>query len=187
MLLRDGPSGVRPRSMKKGEDERLRVYAMTKQNYLLIVMACLLNLSVAASSMADDVKEDNARNCIQTRTLKGTAVVDDRNVLFIKKGNSIYHNLLPRECKGLSRYKQFSYTTTAGSLCNLDTIRVVDGQGRESRSCRLGYFYTITTEELRILVEKSRRPPEPDSQLPDHEEEINKAEETATESDQPRR
>ncbi len=39
-----------------GEDERLRVYAMTKQNYLLIVMARLLNLSVATSSMADDVK-----------------------------------------------------------------------------------------------------------------------------------
>ena len=149
---------------------------MTKQYCLLIVMACVLGLSVAVSSMADDERKENARNCIQTRTLKGTAVVDDRNVLFIKKGNSIYHNVLPKECKGLSRYKLFSYSTTAGSLCNLDTIQVVDGQGRESRSCRLGYFYTITADELRILVEESRRPPEPDPQLPDKEEELTKPE-----------
>ena len=158
---------------------------MAKPTYMLIVIACLLNLSVAVSSMADEVKYENARSCILTRTLKSTAVVDDRNVLFIKKGNTIYHNILPRQCKGLSRYKQFSYRTTAGSLCNFDTIRVLDGHGFESRSCRLGYFYEISTEDLRTLVEMSRRPPEPEPQPPDKEEEIIKPEEIITESDEP--
>jgi hypothetical protein len=141
---------------------------MTKRIFMLIAMACLLNLSVAVSAMADDAKDDNSRNCIQTRTLKSTAVVDDRNVLFIKKGNSVYHNRLPKECKGLSDTMMFSYATTAGSLCSLDVIRVVDRMGRENRTCTLGPFYTITTDELRILVENSRNPPDPE---PDEEAE----------------
>ena len=159
---------------------------MTKQIYMLIVMACLLNLSVAVSSMADEVKHENARNCILTRTLKSTAVVDDLNVLFIKKGDTIYHNILPRECKGLSRTRQFSYTTLSGSLCNFDTIQPLDNHGMEGRTCRLGYFYEITTEDLRALVERSRRPPGPESQFPDKEEIIIEPEEIITESDEPR-
>ena len=158
---------------------------MTKPNYMSIVMACLLNLSVADSSMADEAKNENARNCILTRTLKSTAVVDDRNVLFVKKGNTVYHNILPRECRGLSRYKQFSYSSISGSLCNFDTIEVLDSHGLESRSCRLGYFYKITTEDLRTLVDRSRRPPEPESQPPDKEQEIIKPKEISTKSDDP--
>jgi hypothetical protein len=40
--------------------------------------------------------------------------------------------------------------------------------GRENRTCTLGPFYTITTDELRILVENSRNPPDPE---PDEEAE----------------
>ena len=138
---------------------------------LLIVISCVIGLSVANSSMADDEEEkDNSRNCIQTRTLKSTAVVDDRNVLFVKIGNSVYHNRLPKDCKGLGKYKQFSYTTSSGSLCSLDTIRVMDATGRENRSCRLGKFYEITTDELRALVEESQNPKKPDPQDSDKEE-----------------
>ena len=144
---------------------------MTKKYCLLLVISCVIGLSVANSSMADDEEEkDNSRNCIQTRTLKSTAVVDDRNVLFVKIGNSVYHNRLRKDCKGLGKYKQFSYTTTSGSLCSLDSIRVMDATGRESRSCQLGKFYEITTDELRALVEESLNPSKPDSQDSDKEE-----------------
>ena len=145
---------------------------MTNSKCMLLVIACLLNLSIAVSSMADDEKYDKSRNCISTRTLKTTAVVDDRNVLFIKVGDTIFHNVLPRDCKGLSKYKQFSYTTTAGSLCSFDVIHVLDAQGRESRTCRLGEFYEISTAELQALVENSRRLPDSDRQPLDEEEEI---------------
>lgn len=144
---------------------------MTKKYCLLTVMSCVLGLSVADSAMADDEEEkDNSRNCIQTRTLKSTAVVDDRNVLFVKIGNSVYHNRLRKDCKNLGKYKQFSYTTTSGSLCRLDAIHVMDSTGRESRTCQLGKFYEINTEELRALVEESRNPSKPDSQDSDKEE-----------------
>ena len=124
-----------------------------------MVMARVLNLSIAAPSLAaDDDEKKESRNCIQTRSLKTTAVVDDQNVLFVKKGNSVYHNILPKACKGLSKYKLFSYTTTSGNLCELDKINVVDGNGRETRTCSLGVFYEISTEELRTLVENSQKP-----------------------------
>lgn len=158
---------------------------MIQKHYALIVFACVLNLSLVTSSPADDEKTDDARNCIQTRTLKGTAVVDDQNVLFIRPGNSIYHNKLPSVCKGLSKTKQFSYSTTSGSLCNLDSIRVVDTQGRESKSCRLGYFYSITEDELRTLVEESRQPKVPDPDQTDKDDESGEAAQTNKESDEP--
>ena len=159
---------------------------MTKQLFLLILVAGLLNLAAAVSSMADEVKFEGARKCITTRTLKSTAVVDDLNILFIKVGKTIYHNILPRQCQGLSRTRSFSYTTLSGSLCTFDTIQILDRHGRQGRSCRLGYFYEINTEELRALVERSRRPPGPESQLPDKEEIIIEPEEIITESDEPR-
>jgi hypothetical protein len=134
---------------------------MIKQNCGRIVMACLIGLSLAVPALADDEDEEekyeDSRSCIQTRSLKSNAVVDDRNILFVKKGNSVYLNILPKECKGLSRTKLFSYSTTTGSLCRLDLIWVVDISGHESRSCRLGTFYAITTDELRALVEESRK------------------------------
>ena len=149
---------------------------MTNSKCMLIVVTCLLNMSISVSAMADDEKDDKSRGCISTRTLKTTAVVDDRNVLFIKVGDTIFHNILPKVCKDLARYQQFSYATTAGSLCNFDTIYVLDAQGRESRSCRLGKFYEISTEELRVLVENSRRLPDSDRQPPDEDDEPNKPE-----------
>ncbi len=156
---------------------------MNKPNYMLPVLACLLSPLFAGSSIADELKDKNSRNCIQTRSLKSTAVVDDLNVLFIKKGNIVYHNRLPQQCNGLSRTKQFSYTTLSGSLCSFDNIRVVNIHGVEGKTCRLGTFYEISTEELRSLVERSRRPTGPDSQPPDEKALVIEPEEVTAESD----
>ena len=130
---------------------------MLNHKYLLITISCVFVLSLVAPALADENDSKESRNCIQTRTLKGTAVVDDNHVLFIKKGNSVYHSPLPRTCKGLSRYKQFSYTTTSGSLCSQDLIYVVDAQGRETRACSLGPFYALDGNELKALVENSKK------------------------------
>ncbi len=129
---------------------------MLNHKYLLKTIGYLFVLSLVTPALADDEDEKESRNCIQTRSLKGTAVVDD-HVLFIKKGNSVYHSPLPRTCKGLSRYKQFSYKTTSGSLCSQDLIYVMDSAGRESRACSLGPFYEIDGDELKLLVENSRK------------------------------
>ncbi len=79
--------------------------------------------------MADEVEEEGPRNCLTTRRITKSIVVNDLNILFLVTGKTAYLNILPKQCNGLSRYRRFSYRTTAGSLCNLDTIQVVSGSG----------------------------------------------------------
>ena len=144
---------------------------MTRQISMLIVLACLINLSTAVSSMADELMEEGVRKCITTRTLKSTAVINDRNILFMKAGRTIYHNILPQQCKGLSKYRQFSYTTLSGSLCNFDNIQIVDDHGRQGRFCRLGVFHEVTIEDIPDIVKslygptETQSPPQPPAKM----------------------
>jgi len=145
---------------------------MTKQVFKLLLLAFPLSLSLAGLSIAEEVKDEKSRSCIPTRTLKNTAVVDDLNILFFKVGGTIYHNILPRPCTGLSRFRAFSYSTLSGSLCNFDTIQVLNRSGRDGQSCRLGHFHPIAMDEIPALVAGSSRQPEPVPQPPAKVEDI---------------
>ncbi len=136
---------------------------MTKRIYMLILLACLLNLSAAGSSLADEVKVESARKCINTRIVKRTEVVDDLNILFFMRGKTVYLNILPRQCRGLSRDRRFSFRTSLGRLCNLDRIRILNESGfglQEGKSCRLGYFHPITKEDIPEIIEGMHKLPE---------------------------
>jgi len=130
-----------------------------------ILLACLLNLPAAVPSMADEadeVEEEGPRNCLTTRRITKTIVVNDLNILFLVTGKTAYLNILPKQCKGLSRYRRFSYRTTAGSLCNLDTIQVVGGSGGYlGRSCVLGSFHPVDKADALAIIEEPRRRPDP--------------------------
>lgn len=148
---------------------------------MLILLAGLLNLPAAVPSLADEVKDDSTRTCITTRNLKSTRVVNDLNILFYMTGRTVYHNILPRQCKGLARYGSFSYRTTAGSLCNSDSIQILQGNfGLGGRSCRLGNFHRITKEDADEIIKGPDRPPMFEPPPPADVEDITK------ESDQPR-
>ncbi len=139
----------------------------SRQIHVLVLLACLLSLSAAVSSLADEVKVEGARKCIGTRALKRTEVVDDQIVLFFTRGRTVYVNVLPRECKGLSRDRRFSYSTSFGRLCKLDRIRILRDSGsslREGRSCRLGSFHPITKEDIAPFIDAFQKSPKP--QLP---------------------
>ena len=136
---------------------------MIKQTYMLILLACLLNLSAAVSSLADEVKVENARKCINTRIVTRTEVVDDLSILFFMRGKTVYLNILSRQCRGLSRDRRFSYSTSVGRLCNLDTIRILLDSGiglQEGRSCRLGYFHPVAKEDIPAIIAGPDKLPE---------------------------
>ncbi len=140
---------------------------MTRKIHVLVLLACLLSLSAAVSSLAHEVKVEVARKCIGTRAVKRTEVVDDQIVLFFTRGKTVYVNVLPRECKGLSRDRRFSYSTSFGRLCKLDRIRILRDSGsglQEGRSCRLGSFHPITKEDIAPFIDALQKSPEP--QLP---------------------
>ena len=132
---------------------------MTKQIYMLILLACLLNLPAAVPSMADEVKDEGPRNCLTTRRITKTIVVNDLNILFLVTGKTAYLNILPKQCQGLSRYRRFTYRTTAGSLCNLDTIRIISGSGYPGKTCVLGSFHPVDKADALAIIEEPRQPP----------------------------
>ncbi len=147
---------------------------------MLLLLAGLLNLPAALPSLADEVKDDNTRRCITTRNLKSTRVVNDLNILFYMVGKTVYHNILPRQCKGLARYGSFSYRTTAGSLCSSDSIQILQGNSAlGGRHCRLGSFHRITKEDADEIIKGPDRPPMLNPPPPADVEDIIK------ESDQP--
>jgi len=133
---------------------------MNKIIYALACLSCLLILSAGAPAVADEeVRPDNAQKCISTRTLTGTRILDDQNVLFYKQGRTIYHNILPKRCAGLARAGIFSYGALAGSICSRDVIRIIeDNSGLPGRGCTLGYFLKITKEDIPAIFESRNRP-----------------------------
>ena len=148
---------------------------MFKHICMLILPLCLLHLSAAGPSIADEVKDENARNCIQARTIKRTEVLDDLNIFFFMRGKSIYHNILLRQCTGLSRDRRFSYGASTNSLCHLDRIRILHDSGsaiQEGRSCQLGYFHPVNAEDIAAIIERTQRLPQVEPLPPAEPEEI---------------
>ena len=93
--------------------------------------------------------------CINTRNIRGTDILDERTILFRMRGGDYFVNYLRHDCPGLVREERFSYRTSGGRLCQVDTIRVIEQFGgfiQEGMSCGLGVFYPITEEEAEFLA-----------------------------------
>ncbi|MDP6992971.1 MAG: hypothetical protein QGF87_01335 [Woeseiaceae bacterium] len=126
-----------------------------------VVLAVSLFLPFATTAQDGDEEEEpvfdeNTVDCIQVRNIRRTDVLDDRNILFHMRGRTIYHNMLPRQCGGLAREDRFSYQTSIGRLCRLDSIRVLydDPFGlRAGNRCSLGLFRKIDREDAEALKE----------------------------------
>ena len=93
--------------------------------------------------------------CISTRNIRHTDILDERTILFRMRGGDYFVNYLRHDCRSLLREERFSYRTTGGRLCQVDTIRVLEDFGgfiQEGMSCGLGLFYPITEEEADFLA-----------------------------------
>ena len=98
-------------------------------------------------------------------------MLDDYRILFYMRGQDVYLNQLPRRCSGLGFEKSFSYRSTSGQLCDLDSITVLRG-GRISpgMTCGLGKFRPITEEDADLLRNPDLSGPEAE-ELPSAEPE----------------
>lgn len=117
----------------------------------------------AAAQDEEPAYGENARHCIDLRSVRRTDVIDDRNIMFYVRGDVVYHNILPRQCNGLSREDRFSYKTSMGRLCRLDSIYVLynDALGlREGNSCQLGLFHEISKEDAEAFRDEASGGPQ---------------------------
>jgi hypothetical protein len=139
---------------------------MMTQAHKFLGLAFLVAMLVPGPSLADEEDEDNALNCVHPNRIQNTKVVDDLRILFYMRGGSDYVNILPRQCRGLSREGRFSYRVSANTLCKQDSIRILrDGATgfEEGNSCRLGNFHEVTEEDIEMILDPEPRlpPPEP--------------------------
>jgi hypothetical protein len=120
----------------------------------------------AAEDAARDAEDEAARadasfdrtpkDCVTVTDIRRTVALDDHTILFyLRGGNRIYRNYLPRECPGLVRENRISYKTSTSRLCDIDLITVLEQFGaglRPGFTCQLGEFTPITQEEAEDLL-----------------------------------
>jgi hypothetical protein len=95
-------------------------------------------------------------SCIQTNTIRGTRVHDDRTIDFEMTNGRTYRNTLPIRCSGLGFEERFAYKTTIGRLCSTDTITVLQSGGINGPTCGLGEFVPVQlTGSLRPVIRSS--------------------------------
>jgi len=118
----------------------------------LFTAACI---AIAAAQPAPaEEKLIDAEQCLYTRSIDRTRIVDNQNVLFYMRNGDVYLNKLPRECPGLALEDTFMYRTSTSQLCRADVITVLQNIGfgfQPGVSCGLGMFRVIdepTAEEL---------------------------------------
>jgi hypothetical protein len=137
----------------------------------------LVNSGPAAADEEEHEKPENAVNCVNSSRIRSTTVVDDSSIIFYMRGRTTYLNVLPRQCRGLAREGRFSYRSSTGSLCRLDTIRILYSMGsgiREGAACGLGYFQEVTEEEIEMILDKEPTPPQPQPLPPAEPEDMTK-------------
>ncbi len=143
---------------------------MMTQAHQFLGLAFLLALLVPGLSLAeeeDEAEEEyNTLRCVHANRIRNTKVVDDLRILFYMRGGSDYVNILPRQCRGLSREGRFSYRVSANTLCKQDSIRILRYGAtsfEEGNSCRLGFFHEVTEEDIEMILDQEPRlpPPEP--------------------------
>lgn len=114
----------------------------------LVLAAALIAVPASAGSTPLDPGTPTgaaARDCLNTRLIRTTKIVDDRTLLF-RIGKDWFRNDLPHGgCAGLRADRAFGYrTSNAQQLCSIDTITVIDpGVGTTWGSCGLGKFIPV--------------------------------------------
>ncbi len=120
---------------------------------LTALFAVILIICAPGPAFGQDEETDakEPRRCINTGSVLRTRVIDDQNVVFMMRRDEMYLNTLRSRCHGLSRTGSFSYRIQTRSLCELETITVIErgtiGQPL-GRTCSLGMFKPVTMEEL---------------------------------------
>ena len=130
-------------------------------SFLVVCAALGQDDSVDAAGSADEAADERfafdreGDRCIVTRNIRSTKIINKRTILFRMRGGDHYVNHLAHDCNGLVRERRFSYESSAGRLCRVDHIRILEQFGGYldvGMSCGLGLFYPVTREEAEFLA-----------------------------------
>jgi hypothetical protein len=126
--------------------------------------------SPAVGQDGEDTERDApsaAQSCLAQPMIKRTKILNDRNIVFVARDDSIYNNQLPRQCPSLKRGSLVNYPIEHGRLCAGANIQLLwEASPRNyvpAFVCQLGLFVPITESELADLTamtdeDRERRP-----------------------------
>ena len=100
-----------------------RVFA----GFSAVVLPWLLAGSATVRADDEPTFDRKPRDCVQTQAISRTEILDDQTIIFFMRGKNVaYRNFLPKKCPGLKRWERFGYSVTAGRLCSVDLITVLE-------------------------------------------------------------
>jgi len=142
-----------------------------------LLLAVMLGAGVQAGSAgAVEEKEEAATACLRRTEIRGTKVIDARNVLVTMRNKSTYRSQLAKQCPGLRRGMAMALTYSDNKLCAGSTFTVLMRAGASTNStsvtvpgsnehisvpgpalvpgatCQLGMFTPISEDEINALV-----------------------------------
>ena len=105
--------------------------------------------------VADEKPTSVAQPCLNHPSIKRTKVLDDRNILFVTKDHTTYHNLLPRQCPTVRRNAILNYHIVNRELCSGSISpywQQVGGSYVPTFVCQLGVFVPVSEDEVVDLI-----------------------------------
>ena len=119
----------------------------------------LISLVLLASLASAEIPAAATRDCVNTNTLRNTAVLDNQTILFELRDGSVWKNTLDFSCPSLGFNEAFIYQSHGARLCDLDNITVFEPFGNSGATCGLGKFerQVGTMRELRAAAREKKR------------------------------
>jgi hypothetical protein len=118
-------------------------------------------LGVAASAQDGEEQERNAprdvQSCLSHPQIDRTKVLNDSNIIFVMRDDTIYASRLPKQCPSLRRNSVVNYAVESSRVCAGSYFQVLWNKGGAGNYapgfvCQLGWFVPITPQELEDLT-----------------------------------
>jgi hypothetical protein len=124
---------------------------------VLLVAALTTPIAAQQNDDAEATATSSApRSCLPHPTIDRTKVLNDRNIVFVTRDDTIYHNELPKQCPSLKRNSLVNYGIANGRVCVGDRFQVLwetsPGNYLPASMCQLGSFRPISNTELDDLL-----------------------------------
>jgi hypothetical protein len=124
---------------------------------IAIASAAALLAAVGPKSAAAQAEPAAAKSCVYLADIDHTKIVNERNILFYLRNNTILQSSFREPCWGLHEKTRFTYGSTAlKRLCAGDMITVLAdlsfGGVASANTCKLGLFLPIEDDEADDLL-----------------------------------
>jgi hypothetical protein len=128
----------------------------------VVTSAAALLAAGGGKSAAAQEPPTAAKSCVYLADVDHTKVVNERNILFYLRNNTILQSSFRDPCYGLREKTRFTYgSSSTKRLCKGDLITLLTdlsfGGVATSNTCKLGMFLPVTDDEVDDLLSTANK------------------------------